>query len=311
MKSLIESIKEFALTEERLRFRPRRAHYASSALADRRDQYREWTGEPKSNPTDFLGKLRMFLGTAVEEGLIKHWLSKLHRQGHHVLSAQVQVGGNEPNWDGNCDVLMEQALPEGGFGKYVVEIKTKSGYGADLLWKSGVPSDEYLIQLGLYLRNMHEQGQTNSGCLLYVLLSDNYFGKMLQFNCHYEEKTDSIRCYEYINSDGHKEEKDITYKLTGLTARWKELEEALKARLMPNPDYQYKFPVTRELLQAQSDATLRRMIANEKVIGDWQAAYSGYKDVNAKQDGGGLGYTSAEIAVIRAYYLELHPKSKL
>jgi hypothetical protein len=311
MKSLIESIKEFALTEERMRFRPRRAHYASSALADRRDQYREWTGEPKSNPTDFLGKLRMFLGTAIEEGLIKHWLSKLHRQGHHVLSAQVQVGGNAPAWDGNCDVLMEAEVEPGVYKKYVVEIKTKSGYGADLLWKSGVPSDEYLIQLGLYLRNMHEQGQTSHGCLLYMLLSDSYFGKLLQFDCRYIAETDSIQCYRYSNSEGFVEDKEISYCLTGLTARWQELEQAIKDKVMPKPDYQYKFPITRELLQAQSDATLRRMIANEKVLGDWQAAYSGYKAVNAQTDGGGLGYTSAEIAVIRAYYLELHPKSKL
>ena len=310
MKSLIESIKEFALTEERMRFRPRRAHYASSALADRRDQYREWTGEARSNPTDFLGKLRMFLGTAIEEGLIKHWLSKLHRQGHHVLSAQVQVGGTNPTWDGNCDVLMEAKVGN-EYHKYVVEIKTKSGYGADLLWKSGVPSDEYLIQLGLYLRNMAANDQTKHGCLLYMLLSDNYFGKMLQFDCRYNVDTDSVECYRYTNSDGFVEDKDISYCLTGLTARWQELEQAIKDKVMPKPDYVYKFPITRALLESQSDATLRRMIANEKVLGDWQAAYSGYKDVNAKTDGGGLGYTSNEIAVIRAYYLELHPKSKL
>jgi hypothetical protein len=311
MKFLIEAIQEFAVTEERLRFRPRRAHYASSALADRRDQYREWQGEPKTNPTDFLGKLRMFLGTAVEEGLIKHWLSKLHRQGHYLVGAQVQAGEDNPKWDGNIDCLMEQQLPDGSYLRYVVEIKTKSGYGADLLWKSGVPSDEYLVQLGLYLRNMANSGITNQGCLLYMLLSDNYFGKILQFNCEYDAKTDEVVCYGYVNSDGHKEEKDIRYSLTGLTKRWVELEDALKAQVMPKADYVYKYPLTEELLAAQSDNMVRRMAANEKVLGDWQAAYSGYKDVNAKTDGGGLGYTASEIEVIKEHYRRRHPKSKI
>jgi hypothetical protein len=206
---------------------------------------------------------------------------------------------------------MEAEVEPGKFQRYVVEIKTKSGYGADLLWRDGTPSDEYLIQLGLYLRNMHKEGQTSYGCLLYMLLSDSYFGKMLQFDCRYNEETDSVECYRYSNSDGHVEDREINYCLTGLTARWQELEQAIKDRVMPKPDYQYKYPITRELLQAQSDATLRRMIANEKVLGDWQASYSGYKDINAKQDGGGLGYTSEEITKIRAYYLEIHPKSKI
>lgn len=314
--NLIETIKNHISLDRRSRYRDRRAHYASSALTCKRDQYRSLKGEPASNPTDFVGKMRMLLGNAVEMELIKSVFSDLHWYGLHLVGTQVQVGGTAKNgigatFDGALDALVAEKLPEGGYRKYVIEIKTKSGYGADLLYQSFEPSQEYIAQLGLYLRDLDSKGVTNEGCLFYVLLSDNHFGKMLQLDAHYDREAGTIVFTKGTCSDGTVREINFSKKLSEIDANWQALEEAIRADVMPKGDYVYKYPLTEELLESQSDNKLRAMIRGETVLGDWQPKYSAYKDKNLAVDGEILGYTAEELKILKAHYLKRHPKSKI
>lgn len=313
---LINKIKKHLAVDKKLRYRDRRAHYASSALSCRRDQYRSWMQEEPTNPTDFVGRMRMLVGNAVEAELIKSVFSDLHWYGIHLMGTQVQVGGTArkglgSTFDGALDALVAEKQSDGSYRRFVVEIKTKSGYGADELMRVKQPSDEYAAQLGLYLRDLHSKGVTNEGCLFYVLLSDNNFGKMLQFNAKYDEKSQRVVFSQWTCSDGTTGEIEFSLSLPEIDARWAELEVALKEQRIPKPDYAYKYPLTEELLEKQSDSMLRRMLNGEKVLSDWQALYSPYKDKNIREDGQVLGYTEDELKVIREHYRRRHPKSKL
>lgn len=312
MQDLLRKIKVHAEKDRQPRYRDRRAHYASSAFTDLRDQYWSVTGVPATNGIDFLGKMKMLIGSAVENGLVKEFFSDLHWYGTHLLGTQVQVGESNPAWDGNMDVLLADKTEAGGFDKYVVEIKTKSGFGADMLVKELRPSKEYLAQLGLYLRDLHKKGVTNKGCLFYVLLSDANFGKVLQFNCSYEEKSGEVICFQVISSDGFQQDiEGVSLKLSEVDARWLELDKAVVTKSCPKGEYQYKYPVTAELLDSLSDDKIRKAIRGEVVVGDWQPKYSRYKDLIIKTDGVEMGYTDQELALFRKEYLRRHPKSKI
>lgn len=250
----------------------------------------------------------MLAGNALEAQLVKQILSDMHWSGLHLRGTQVQVGGTDPAWDGNLDALMYDDEAKETF---VLEIKTKSGYGADLLYRDLIPSDEYLAQLGLYLRDLSSKGVATRGCLLYVLLSDSNFGRILQFNCSYDEKTKLITCYEAVGSDGLYRELNITFDTELPLKRWRYLDECIAKKEMPKGEFRYKHPVTEEMLAAQSDANLRKMFEGTKVVGDWQALYSGYLDANLAADGEVRGYTAEELKMITREYLTRHPKSKM
>jgi hypothetical protein len=258
----------------------------------------------------------MLVGSAVENELIKSVFSDLHWYGLHLVGTQVQVGSTAKNgvgatFDGALDALVAEKQADGTYKRFVVEIKTKSGYGADLLYNNFEPSAEYIAQLGLYLRDLHEKGVTNEGCLFFVLLSDNHFGKMLQLDAHYDAKTGEVIFTKGTCSDGTSREINFRKKLSEIDANWMALEAALAKGEMPPGDFSYKYPLTEELLEQQSDTKIRKMLNGELVLGDWQPKYSSWKDLNISADGGVLGYTAEEIAMIRKHYLVRHPKSKL
>lgn len=314
--NLIPVIQKHAEADRQQRFRDTRAFYASSALSCLRDQYWSAIGEPSTNPPDMLGKMKMMVGSAIEAGIVKEFFSDLHWYGVGLLGTQVPVGGSNPNWDGYLDALVyDQKTKQ----KYVIELKTKSGFGADILHSGNsnmgiepfVVSDEYLAQLGLYLKDLSEKGVTNEGCLMYVLLSDNHFGKLLQISCRYEEATKEIVAYRGACTDGVERELDQRLNIGKILDRWAKLQKLVAEKKCPPGEYKYKYQITRELLEKQSDATLRKMLQGQKVLGDWQVIYSRYFNKQLEVDGIERGYTTAELKQIQAYYKELHPKSKL
>lgn len=307
---IIKRIKRHLEADKRVRFRDRRGHYASSAVKCKRDQFREWRGEKPTDPSDALGRMKMLVGSAVENEFVKQILGDLHWYGIHLVGTQVQVGGSKPAWDGALDALVAEKKEDGSYERYVVEIKTKSGYGADMLYNTFEPSQDYMAQLGLYLRDLSRKGVTNKGCLLFFLLSDRHFGKILQLEAEYLEKTDEVLFTRGYCSDGVERDLEFRLKLSSIDSNWKALEAALAADKMPAGDYHYKYPLTAELLDAQSDAKLRKMLDGEVVLGDWQTKYSNFKTANMKADGIDFGYSQEELEIIRAEYKKRHPKSK-
>jgi hypothetical protein len=265
--------------------------------------------------------MKMLVGNAVEAQLVKEILSDMHWYGIHLAGTQVQVGGTNPSFDGNLDALISERQDDGSFKTHVLEIKTKSGFGADALMDgmqyttpptpAFQPSEEYLAQLGLYLKDLHEKGITDSGSLLYVLLSDAYFGVLVQFLCHYDPKINHIVCTEVITSTGIQQELDIRLDMGMVLKRLLYVDECVAKKQMPPGEFTYKYPLTPELLDAQSDATLRKMFEGKKILGAWQARYSGYLDANLKADGVERSYNAEEMKMITREYLKRHPKSRM
>ena len=311
MKSILQAIQTMVVEPDRVNYRDRRAHYPSSNLSCLRDQYWQWKKEPETNPTDFVGSMKMLVGSAIEDGLVKSVLSRLHFVGVHMIATQVAVGGSNPNWDGYLDALMAQKKEDGSWDKFVLEIKTKSGYGADLFWREPKPSNEYQTQLGLYLKDLHSKGVTDHGSFLYVLLSDAHFGQLVIINCSYDPKSDSIICHEAERSDGSNYKLNTTFSLAGAIDRWKLLDKHLSTGIVPSGEYNYKYPLTAEVLREIPDAKLKKIVEGTLIYGDWQPVYSRYKNKQLLIDGIVPERTEEEKSLARAEYKRRHPRSKI
>jgi len=311
MKNLLDAMIRTIIKGDRVNYRDRRAHYASGNLQCLRDQYWQWKKEPETNPTDAIGAMKMLVGNAVEAGLVQSILNRLHFLGFHVIGTQVAVGGSDPNWDGYLDALMAHQKEDGTWDKFVLEIKTKSGYGADLFWRQPEPSPEYMTQLGLYLKDLHSKGVTDHGSFLYVLLSDANFGQLVIIDCIYDSKSDSIICMEAQRSDGSIYKLNASLNITAALDRWKQLDRHLIAGTEPRGEYNYKYPLTEQLLREIPDAKLKKIVEGSLVYGDWQPVYSRYKNKQLLVDGIVPERTEEEKALARAEYRRRHPRSKI
>lgn len=295
----------------RLNYRDKRGHYASRNLTCLRDQYWECTGVPTTNPVDLVGASKMLIGDAVERVLVNGVLDKLHFKGYHLCGTQVAVGGSKPAWNGYVDAVMAERLPDGSFDVFAVEIKTKSGYGASLFYETPEPTDEYMIQLGLYLKDLSEKNITSRGCFLYVLLCDKHFGTMVTVDCHYDEKTKHVHATGYKRSDGTSGSLNKKYDLGAALARWERLDKHIKEGIAPPPDYRYRYPITPESIQGMSDTALKKLIDGIAVPGDWQVKYSNYKDLQLKTDGISPEISAEERGIAVVEYKRRHPRSKV
>jgi hypothetical protein len=309
--NLIEKAKLFIEEYQPMRLRDRRAHYATSALDCLRDQYWAATGEPITNSSDLKGKIKMLIGDAVEKILIANVFAKLHVAGVCLLDTQVPVGSTGPDWDGYIDAMVA-AKEDGEWKKYAVEIKTASGFGADMLLRDMEPKEGYLSQLGLYLSDLWKKAGIKEGCLFYVLLSDNSFGELIQIDCKYIPDTNSVTATRFRASNGTDRPLSLTYALDASLERFRAVDKAVASKTQPSgPCYQYKYPITAESLKDISDTKLRKAIEKGIAIGDWQVVYSRYKDKQLATDKISLGYNDAELSALRAEYKRRHPRSKL
>lgn len=310
---MIDLVQEFSKNVSKLpntATRDRREFYASEALAPRRDIYWKFKGEPETNPTDFIGSLRMLCGEAIERAVRDSWLSKMHLFGLHLVDSQVKVGGSNPDWNGFVDFYIAQKKGS-ETDKALVEFKTKWGFGADLLYEKPEPSKEYLAQLGLYLEDYYNKGKKVEGILFYILLSDNNFGSVLQFNCRYDPETTSIVAYRFSTLDGRSGNCNYTLDISSVRKNWLNLKDCIDKNKLPEESFYYKYTIDSDFLQRQSDKTLRDILAGKKVIGDWQISYSRYKKKHLELLGQSAGYTLDELRLVEIEYKKRHPKSKL
>jgi len=313
LKDLLQKIVNILHKGRKPKYRDRRGFYASSSLDCLRDSFWKWKGEPITNPDDTQSIMRMSIGKWIEEGLKRDVFMQLHREGEHFLGDEVAVGGSSPDWNGYLDVLMaSRSDTEGEQAKrYVVEIKTAQGIGADILARELKPKEGYCIQIGLYLKDLHEKGVTKDGCLYYVLLSNNYYGSFLSFNCRYLPETCEVEVYEVNTSWGVSKKLSVRHNLQKKALdRWNKLLTYIEKDETPPPDYEYKYDVKGEKVNAVSDYQLEKAIKGEKILGDWQVAYSRYKNKQLEIDGITPGYTEEEISYLKELYKKRHPRSK-
>ena len=336
MMDLISKMKTAIWKRRAPRLRDRRGHYASSALSCMREQYWRAIGEPKTNGPDYVSSVRMMLGDCVETMLRERVLKHMHFLGEHFIADQVKVGGTTPDWDGYMDALMTSSLSpsattgEGSdYENYVIEIKAIFGFGADLMLPMrgghGVPKDSHAVQLGLYLKDAAEKGLCKDGWLVYFCMSDKSLGSIVGFKCEYDAPYINVTRYRAIDT----REKgtplidmplDLKYDINKLAIeRWKTLDKHIADKVVPEPDYKYKYDITPELLQEKeasgrykiSDSKLIKAINGEVILGDWQPKYSDYKDKQlAMLSEEERLHNEDERAMMKAEYKRRHPQQQ-
>lgn len=308
-QTLIAAMKHALVNSERISFRSKEAHYASGNLTCLRDQYWGMTGVPETNKTDTVGAMKMLVGNAVEKELISAVFYKMQQAGWHVLSTQTKIGEDSPHWHGLLDIFMSRKVGEETF-KFVVEIKTKSGYGADLFYAKPEPSPEYMTQIGLYLRRLSQEDICN-GLFIYVLLSDKHFGTIISVSCFYDKEKDVVYATNYERSDGSTGSLNVELDLAKAAKRWEVLDQHIKDKTVPKPEYSYKYELTPEKLGSLSDAMLKKIIDGVAIGGDWQPLYSRYKDLQLSTDKINQERSLEEKALCKAEYRKRHPRSKI
>jgi len=306
MINLVKETELALMTRERPRYRDRRGHYASGALRCLRDQYWQIKGVPKTNPPDFWGMSKMLLGDATEYIYFNKVLNNLATQEWRLVGTQTSVGGTDPSWDGYLDGLFRKI----GTDQYhVVEMKSKSGYGATMMFRNPQPSDDNLAQIGLYLKDLSEKGVTNEGSLFYVLLSDGYFGHLIQVPCVYDPDTMKVNAQYAIYMDGTKKKIDKSFDICYVMDRWKKLDNCVEKNIVPKPDYEYMYDLTPEVLRQGSDAQLKKIGDEQVVYGDWQVLYSPYLDLQLETDGLTRRRSDEDILKVYHEYKRRHPRA--
>lgn len=305
MIDLAELFRKGFLEYKTPRLRDRRGHYASGIMMDMRDQYWSLTGEPETNPTDLVGHVKMWLGSSIEDGVTKFIKDRLHFFGLHCRGTQVSAGSSDPAFDCYLDALCSDRKGN----QYVVEVKTKSGYGADLLLRDMEPSMEHMAQLGLYLRDTTKKGITSDGIFIYIPMSDSTIGDILFVYCTYDD--DRVTAYKGDTLLGESRYLNFSFDVNVAVERARLLDKHLADKTVPACEFPYKASLTPEFLDSCSDNHLRMALKGEKILGTWQANYSRYLDKRLDIDGEIRQYSESELTIIRDYYRTRHPKSKL
>ena len=309
MREFLGAIKELVTNFKDPRLRDRRGHYATSHGKCMRDQYWEWNKEPETNPQDFVGKMKMSMGKWIEEGLKKYVLNRMHFYGYHLISTEIPVGGSDPAWDGYIDAMMAKRT-SGGWKKFIIEIKTKYGAGASFFFRKKDVDKDYLMQIGLYLREAYKKDGIVDGCITYLLLGDACWSEMVNILCRYVPETDEVHAYAIVTFDGG-QSCDVKLKVSDALKRWDKLNDLIQKKEQPAcPEYQYKYPLTDAMLRSASESALTKALDQGVVMGDWKVKYSRYKDKQLKLDGISPGYSDAERAKILSEYKRRHPASK-
>jgi len=322
--SLLTKIQR-VLMKDNIRLRNRRGHYASSALTCLRDQYWGMVGEPRTNPADYVSKFRMMMGDAFEWAMREHIFKNMHLLGEHFVSAQTPTGGSDPNWDGYQDLLMAAKGEDDAWYYYVIELKAKFGLGSNFLLQDLQPQEGHCIQLGLYLKDMSEKLNHNTGILLYGCISDKYIGSLVGFQCEYADNKVHVTGVTILKAELGQEVRlfnkriDLSFDLEEKALdRWRKLDIMVKDGVVPEPEYQYKYELTPELLREKkesgyyviSDSKLLKAIEGKVILGDWQVKYSDWRDKQLEIDGINREYSDAERALLKSEYRRRHPSTK-
>jgi len=257
----------------------------------------------------------MLMGDAIERQLVSAVYTQMVVDGY-IVKTQVQIGGANPlegatrPWHGYLD--LQVAKREGNtWVKFPIEIKTKSGFGARMFWERPAPDKSYMMQIGLYLHELHRQEGITDGLFHYILLSDDHFGDNVFVHVRYNPGNHTINAHFFERSDGTSGKLAVEYNVMEAFERFRRLDRALETGVVPEPEYQYKYSLTPDLLRSLSDNQLKKLMDGTAIIGDWQPLYSRYKNLQFEVDNITPERSDEEKALARSEYRRRHPKSKL
>lgn len=323
--SLSKKIKKSLSETPSFRFRDKDPliHNCSDAAKDSRQVVYKALGYQESNPADFLGQMRMRFGSWIENGLKYDIMSKLAPYGIYLLSTQGDAGEHGTfygtSYHGYRDFDLGIKMSDGKIKPVIVELKTKVGYGAQVTLKDSPWSKKYKIpepdqdwgysqQISLYLRDAYNKTKDNpkfsapivDGIMLQFLFGDG-LATFVEYYFEYLPEKDETVCYR-VHCEDFPEccgKLDIHIKLKDIADRWKKQDDFIKRKELPPPDYQRKYDVTDPRVKEATKTDLTKATQNKKLIGDIQAAYNPYRDLEAEQLKIPLTYTPAEIKILK------------
>lgn len=308
-----------------LRFRDRDnlVHNASDATKCSRQITYKALNYSESNPVDTLGKFRMSFGNWLEKGMIYDIFNKLGAFGVIQLSSQGDCGEHGTfygtSWHGYRDLDLAVKQIDGKFKPFVVEIKTKVGYGAQVMVKESPYSKKYKIpepdqewgysqQISLYLRDAYNKTKDNpafsapivDGILLQLLYADK-LACFVEFYFEYKPDSDEAVCYRVHCSEIPEicSELNIRIDLKEIAARWKEVDEYIIKKELASPSFSRKYQIGDPRITDTSKKDLELAVQNKVLIGDMQCKYCSFRDQCAKDLGIDLNYTEDEKKVFK------------
>lgn len=307
----------------RFRDKDKLVHNASDAAKDHRQVVAKALGYKESNPTDKFGKMRMFIGSAIEDALKYKLFSKLGPYGVHLLSAQGDAGEHGTfygtSWHGYRDFDFGIKTADGKIKPVIAELKTKVGLGATLTIRKSQYSKEFIIpkpdtewgnaqQIALYLRDAYLKTKNKpefptpiiDGILIQFLYAKN-LATFIEYYFEYIPEDDVAVCYR-VHCEDYPEccsSLDFIVDLKEIAKRFAYQDEFIKKGELPPPEFERKYDVNDPRVAEASKSDLQAAVQNKLLIGDIQKKYDPYRDLEAEQLGIVLKYTPEEIAVLK------------
>jgi CRISPR/Cas system-associated exonuclease Cas4 (RecB family) len=299
MINLIEQIDQYIQDKIPRGYRDPRGFYVTHLGSCPRKVYNFWNKVTESNPSDLMSHLNFWVGDGFESALKENAFSKMFLQGIHLLNYQCSVGASDPRINGFADYLLGIEKDDKSVEPFVVELKTKYGWGSKKMLKEKTPNEEHIFQVGYYLKDLHDKGVTNQGCIFYLLMQDYQPTKSLvQFNCVYQPEDETVKVYEVHSTAFASESMNLTVNLGEEINTLKQVEKDIEAGKKSRCKFQHKFPVTREMLGDQSDNAIKEAVTGNKLLGDWQCSFCSYKDHCAEEEGRALFYNDEELKLL-------------
>ena len=276
MIQLIQKAKEGAFIQEQRRSSERKAKssfWASESEVNLLDIYLKFKEIPETNPNDFKSLWRFKCGDFAEKGLV-NWL----RETGIVKSAdedqqRVDFEYKSIRVTGYVDVVLTTGEP--------VEVKSFYGDYAERELSKGALKTNYLKQLAIY---MYFLGQTKGYLYMIPMPMGEHF------------------CIELVQYEAGKfRTGNYDFNLLDTFERWNAFyENHVLTSIEPPSEYVYKYPVQSIDWSKVNKADISKARNNQKVIGDWQIAYSPYRDYIIAKEGTTLGYSLAETNFIKS-----------
>lgn len=248
------------------------------------DIYHSLIGTPPTNPPD-IKSLDRFMKGELTEDMVYQLLKELD---------MVEWGGQkqyeiDEMWNGirivgHPDFLLKDE------DNSIVECKSWYGYWQQKDLDAGIPKTSYLKQLAVYMFFMKKK----RGELFMMPL---------------EPIHDRYQFVIFQTSPGKFKCNGIEFDITEEFARWKRIWESnVIPKIEPKSEYIYKYDIEKVDWAALPAQKVRDVLSGNKVIGDWQAQYSNYKNMIVEREGTTLGYTLDELARIRELLPEKKPR---
>lgn len=255
----------------------RKAFYASDFSKPNLDLYFDFKGEKPTNPPEWHDTLKWGAGQGVEakmlevlksNGIVAEDYDQRVNGGVNIKYKDIEIHGYMDAWDKIDDCPIE-----------IKSINNKNQFDIDKYYE-GNPRENYVGQLGIYM-----------------------FGKDKLRGQLFASSIDGLHRFVFpVVRDGMMVKGgNVVIDLEKELDRWNNLWlNNIQKDIMPDIwEYRYKYDVNTLDWSTVSKAKISKARNNQAVIGDWQVAWSPYKDLIVKLQGTTLGYTEEELAIIK------------